>query len=99
MTITVIAKITAKEGKLDEVIAGLKKIVPKVLESEPGCLEYIPHTVKGRKNKNIIVFYEKYKDQEAFNVHNGNLAKNMAEIMPLLEPGLDVMQCSSVIEN
>ena len=99
MTITIIAKIKVKEGKMDEAKAVLKELVPKVLETEPGCLAYIPHTVKGSKNKQTILFYEKYKDKEAFGFHNQNLPKNMVNLMPLLEPGMDVTQAFEFLDE
>lgn len=99
MTITIIAKIKVKEGKMDDAKAVLKEIVPNVLETEPGCLAYIPHVVKGSKNKQTILFYEKYKDKEAFGIHNQNLPKNMVKLIPLLEPGMDVTQCFEILEN
>ncbi len=97
MTITLIARIKVKEGRMDDAISILKKIVPIVKESEPGCLEYIPHIIKGDKNKNIILFYEKYTDQEAFEIHNQNLKKNMADLNPLLEPGAEIDICSEIL--
>ncbi|GAG80831.1 unnamed protein product, partial [marine sediment metagenome] len=43
--VTIIATLKVKEGKLDEAIEVLKEIVPQIKASEPGTLEYIPHTV------------------------------------------------------
>ena len=45
--ITVVATIRIKAGKMDEAKEILKDIVPKVKASEPGTIEYIPHTVRG----------------------------------------------------
>ncbi|KKN55375.1 hypothetical protein LCGC14_0583120 [marine sediment metagenome] len=95
--VSLIATVRVKNGNMEKAIEVLKKIVPKVKESEPGCLEYIPHTVKGSKFKNTIIFYEKYKDEEAFNLHMANLPKNMKEFSPLLEPGMDVMTCFEIL--
>jgi quinol monooxygenase YgiN len=60
-------------------------------------LEYIPHTVKGRKDKNTIIFYEKYKDDEALRTHTANLGKSLAKLLPLLQPGMDVKTCSEIL--
>ncbi len=95
--ITLIASVKVKDGNMEKAIEVLKELVPKVRESEPGCLEYIPHTVKGSKFKNTILFYEKYRDDEALKVHMANLPKNMAEFSPLLEPGMDVKTCISIL--
>ena len=57
--ITLIATLKIKEGKMEEAVNALKEIVPKIKASEPGCLEYIPHTVRG--DENTIIIYEKYR--------------------------------------
>jgi quinol monooxygenase YgiN len=97
ITITIIASVQVKEGKMDEAKEVLKDLVPKIKESEPGTLEYIPHTLKGRKEKNTIIFYEKYRDGEALREHSGNLAKSLAPLMPLLEPGMDMKTCFEIV--
>ena len=97
MTITIIATIKVKEGMMDDVKAALKEIVPKIKASEPGLIEYIPHTVKGRKDKNTIIFYEKYADKAALDIHMVNLGKNTAPLQPFLEPGMDLKTCEEII--
>ncbi len=93
--ITLIAILKVKEGKMEEAITALKEIVPKIKASEPGCLEYIPHTVRG-EDKTIII-YEKYRDKDALKLHSANLMKNMEYLFPLLEPGMDVKTCYEII--
>ena len=95
--VSIIARVHVKEGKMEEAIKVLKEIVPKIKENEAGCLEYIPHVVKGRKNKNKIVFYEKYEDEEALKAHSANLPKSLAKLMPLLEPGMEIEQCTEIV--
>ena len=90
MTISIIATVKIQEGKMEEAKAALRKIIPIIKESEPGTLEYIPHVVK--ENPNIIVFYEKYADEEALKVHGANLRKNMREFGPYCVPERPVMQ-------
>lgn len=97
MTITIIATVHVKEGKMDEAKEILKEIVPKIRENEPGLLEYMPHTVKGKKEKNTIIFYEKYQDKAAFREHTANLGKSLAPLMPLLEPGMDAKTCFEIL--
>jgi quinol monooxygenase YgiN len=97
ITITLIATLKVREGKMEEAIEVLKEVVPKVKEAEPGCLVYIPHTVKGRKDKNTIIFYEKYKDDEAFKIHSANVGKSLAKLLPLLEPGMDLKTCFEIL--
>ncbi len=93
--ITIIAKVKVKEGKMDEAVKVLKEIVPKIKEAEPGCLVYIPHKIRGEEN--TILFYEKYRDQEALKLHSGNLQKSLAKFLPLLEPGMDVKTCEEIL--
>ena len=93
--VTIIATLEVKEGKMEEAIEVLKEIVPQIKASEPGTLEYIPHTVKGSKNK--IIFYEKYEDGEAMKTHMANLAKSAAKLTPLLVPGMDLKTCFEIV--
>ena len=93
--ITLIAQLKVKEGKMEEAVGILKEIAPKVKEAEPGCLEYIPHTVRGEEN--MILFYEKYRDKEALKTHSANLPKTMEKLFPLLEPGMDIKTCYEIV--
>ena len=95
--VTVIATLEVKEGKMEEVKEVLKDMVAQIKASEPGTLEYIPHTVKGGKFKNTIIFYEKYKDGEAVKTHMANLAKTGAKLTPLLVPGMDLKTCFEIV--
>jgi len=95
LTISIIATIHVKEGKMEEAKEVLKEIVPKVRASEPGLLAYIPHTVKDQEN--TIVWYEKYKDGDAIKAHMANLGKNMAKLQPLLEKGMDLKTCFEIV--
>ena len=97
MQVIQIATFIVKEGKMEEAIEALKEIVPKVRETDTGCLYYAAHTVKGRKNKNIIIFYEKYKDEEAVKEHNNNVGTTLAKLIPLCEPGVDLKTCYEII--
>ena len=94
--VSVIAIVKVKDGFMEKAIEVLKEIVPKIKESEPGTLEYIPHTVKGSKFKNTILFYEKYKDDDAMKQHMANLGKNMEKFAPCLEPGMDLKSCYEI---
>lgn len=93
--ITLIATLKVKEGKTEEAINALKEIVPRIKASEPGCMEYIPHTVRGEER--VIVIYEKYSDKDALKLHSANLLKNIEKLLPLLEPGMDVKTCYEII--
>ena len=93
--VTLIAKVKVKEGKMDEAVKALKEIVPKIKEAEPGCLVYIPHKVRGEDN--TIIFYEKYRDEEALKVHSSNAPKTLEKLLPLLEPGMDMKTCYEIL--
>lgn len=95
--ITIIATVKVKEGKMDEAIKVLKEIVHNIKAAESGLKAYIPHTVTGSKDKNTIIFYEKYETPEAFKLHSKNLPKSLAKLMPLLEPGMEVKTCSEIV--
>jgi quinol monooxygenase YgiN len=95
--VSLIATLRVKQGKMDEVLDLLKEIVPTVRESESGCLAYIPHIVKGSKNKNMIIFYEKYEDQAAFDVHSANFPSYFENISPLLDGEMDIKICEEII--
>ena len=95
--VTLIATLNIKPGKMEEAFKVLKEIVPKIKAAEPGCLQYIPHTIKGDKFKNTIVFYEKYADEKALKLHMANLAKSTEKLTPLLEPGMDLKTCSEIV--
>jgi len=95
--ISLIATMKVKEGKMEEVKEKLKEIVPHVKKTEPGCLQYIPHTVKNEDN--MIIFYEKYRDKEAFKIHSANFTENFKDVMPLLEPGMDLKTCYEIVEE
>jgi len=94
--ISLIVTLKVKEGKMDEAVQALKEAVHRVKAAEPGCIEYIPHTVRGENN--TIIFYEKYRDKDALKIHSANLAKSLEKLLPLLEPGMDVKTCYEIVE-
>jgi quinol monooxygenase YgiN len=65
--ITVIAKLTAAEGKSDEMRAALETMVAGVDANEPGVLAYSLHTVDD--DPNVFYFYEQYESAEAQQAH------------------------------
>ena len=95
--VTIVAIVEVKEGKMEEAKVVLKEMALQVKASEPGTLEYIPHTVKGKDFKNKILFYEKYENGEALKTHMATLAKTGAKLTPLLVPGMDLKTCFEII--
>ncbi len=95
--VTIIAIVEVKEGKMEEAKEVLKEMALQVKASEPGTLEYIPHIIKGKDNKNKILFYEKYESGEAMKSHMASSAKTSAKLTPLLVPGMDLKTCFEII--
>ncbi len=94
---TIIATLKVKEGKMDEAIQVLKEDIPKFMKNEPGCLAYIPYTVKGEGNGTTIVIYERYADKDAFKLHSANLMISMGRLFALLEPQMDIKTCTEIL--
>ena len=78
-----IAKLTAAEGKREELIAVLEKIFPHV-ENEPGTEAYVLH--EDSADDNVIWFYELYADNDALAAHSSS--DGMKEMMSGLGGGL-----------
>ncbi len=93
--ITLVATVKVKEGMMDQAVEALKEIVPMIKETEPGCLEYLPHRV--RNEENTILFYEKYRDKEALKLHSANLVNTLGKLLPLLDPGMDIKTCYELL--
>jgi len=62
-----IATFTAKPEKTDVLIEKLSALVP-LTRAEDGCITYVLH--KGIGNTNLVVMFEKYKDQAAYDFHS-----------------------------
>jgi quinol monooxygenase YgiN len=74
--IAMIVKLPAAEGKTDELLAAVEKLVAAT-EDEPGTLHYAVHTEES--DPNLVWFYELYADKDALDAHSGSTA--MAEAM------------------
>jgi len=94
--VTLIATLKIKEGKMSEALEILKEMVRNIKASEPGTLEYIPHTVQGKDLENTIIFYEKYESEEAMKLHSKNLSKTAIKLAPLLAPERDIKVCREI---
>jgi quinol monooxygenase YgiN len=81
--IAYVVKLTAAEGKRDEALATLGKLVDAT-EGEPGTVQYLLHTETNEPD--TIWFYELYADQAAFEAHS--TSATMAEVLGLLGGGL-----------
>jgi quinol monooxygenase YgiN len=65
-----LAKLTAAEGKRDELIAVIADLGIRNVSGEPGTEIYAAH--KDAKDENVIWFYELYTDGEALAAHGGS---------------------------
>jgi (4S)-4-hydroxy-5-phosphonooxypentane-2,3-dione isomerase len=71
-----IVKLTAADGKRDEAIAALGRLVDAT-ESEPGTLQYVFYA--DSTDPSAIWFTELYADEAAFNAHMSSAT--MAEVV------------------
>ncbi|MFA8300490.1 MAG: putative quinol monooxygenase [Hyphomicrobiales bacterium] len=67
--LTVVAKITAKEGKAEETRKALVDLIPVTLEEE-GCLNYNLHD--SADEEGVFLFYENWASQELWQKHMNN---------------------------
>ncbi len=67
--LTIIANITAKEGKIDLVKSELKKLID-VTRAEDGCINYDLH--QDIQNPAHFMFYENWETRELWEKHMGN---------------------------
>lgn len=68
-TLTIIAHITAKSGKIDLVKAELETLIA-VTRAEKGCLQYDLH--QNNDNPAHFVFYENWESRELWQIHMNN---------------------------
>jgi quinol monooxygenase YgiN len=68
-TLTIVANITAKEGKIDMVKAELLKLID-ITRNELGCINYDLH--QDNDNPAKFLFYENWKSRELWQSHMSN---------------------------
>jgi len=66
--VAVIAKLTAVEGKSDELTAAISDLVTEVRDAEPGTLVYA--ATQDTTDPNVFWFYEYYGSAEAATTHS-----------------------------
>lgn len=81
----VVAKLKAKEGKGRELEEAFLKMIAEVSQKEEGTLLYLLH--RAAHDPLTFLFYEKYRDQEAFRHHSStpHFKELFAAIGPLLD--------------
>ena len=70
--VAVVAKLTAVEGKSDELAAAIVDLVAEVREGEPDTLVY--SAAQDTTDPNVFWFYEHYGSAEAAATHSGGAA-------------------------
>lgn len=53
-----------------ERVAELLTALAEASRTEPGCVNYVPHTVEG--DPGIVVIYEQYSDQKSLDAHRAS---------------------------
>jgi quinol monooxygenase YgiN len=80
--VVVIAKITALEGKRDELVAAMGPMIDHVEANEPDTLTYILNL--DAADENVLWMYEEYTSHEALAAHSSSEA--MKEMGMALRP-------------
>ena len=73
--ISVLAKLTTKDGKGDELVKGFDDLFAQV-EKEPGTLVYALN--RSAEDPNVFWFYELYADNDSFSAHGQSEAMKNA---------------------
>ena len=86
---SLVAKLTIKEGKEQDFIDAMKDVVPAVRE-EPGNHAYIMN--RSKENPRMFVFYEEYTDKAAFDAHRKHLGELGVDLAAILDgaPALEI---------
>jgi len=94
--ITQIAKFKLNIKKEAEAIQALKELCTAVEKTEPGVLVYLCH--RSTKKPDEIVFFEVYKDEEAYKAHSKspNLAKLRKSFATLFQLPVEVARLDRV---
>jgi quinol monooxygenase YgiN len=67
--LTIVAKIVAKEGKMELVKSELLKLID-ITRAEEGCINYDLH--QDNSNQNMFLFYENWTSLALWQTHMGN---------------------------
>lgn len=77
--ITIVAKFTVKEGKVEEFKALAKDLINES-RKEAGCISYSLN--QDLNNRNVLTFIEKWENKEAIELHNNST--HFTRIVPKL---------------
>ena len=93
--VSVVAKLTAQDGKRADIIAGMAPMMEHV-QSEEGTLKYI--LMEDAADANVVWLYEEYVDQAAFEAHGGSDTMKAlgAAIGPFMGGAPELIFCNPV---
>jgi quinol monooxygenase YgiN len=91
---SVIANIKVKEDKIEEAKAFFTQLAADTLANESGTLQYIVHQRKD--DSTAFVFYEKYENQEALDIHGKNLASKGTEFVAVMAGAPEIILVEEV---
>lgn len=69
MSLVLVVRLTAQEGKEDELVALLRELA-EASRQEPGCEQYIP--TQDPENPRSFLLYEQYVDKNALDAHGAS---------------------------
>ncbi|MFZ0271351.1 MAG: putative quinol monooxygenase [Acidobacteriaceae bacterium] len=75
-----------------ERVAELLKALAQASRQEPGCVNYVPHTIDGEPD--TVVIYEQYRDQKAAEAHRAS-----PHFRDMVVAGLYQMMLDRQVEN
>lgn len=64
--LTIIARVQAKPGQAEKLLAAQKELTAAVVK-EPGCLKYEPHL--SNQHPGLVIFVESWESYELWQVH------------------------------
>ena len=76
----VYVKLTAPEGKGNDLVAAFSELYPGPLDAEPGTELHVIHQAKD--NPDTVFFYELYTDEAAYKAHSEGAA--LKAVLPKL---------------
>ncbi len=94
--ITLLVRLKAQPGKVGELAEVCAQLAKVVQAQEEGCLMYLPHV--SSEDPSEIVFFEKYKDDEANAAHtkSAHFKAGIKKIMALLAAPIQVEKLSEL---
>ena len=93
LTYSIIATLKIKKGKFDEAVRILKNFSEWVKSNERETIHYLTHKLKGQ---DVLIVYEQYRDEAAFNVHCKHLMERAKDLLTLVEGNIEVQNLEDI---